>query len=213
LATASVKVNMQRRPSLVPDLFHIKRTTVTAGSPPSIQTEICGTYTDLDSAQKVALRRLDDEGISGASLNEYAENDLMNPSPGWKHGENVVVHATKGHETHDVEIETTPNSLGVRSKPGDGRVTDNLFYVLSTVQGANGTVKTEIRGIHLSRQSAVTAARHELVSGDRKQDWYSEYKEEAGFPYGEEDFEGQQLVVTATGQDGNKYMVTVVHES
>ncbi|KAJ9607009.1 hypothetical protein H2200_009020 [Cladophialophora chaetospira] len=204
---------MQRRPSLVPDLFHIKRTTVTAGSPPSIHTEICGTFTDLDSAQSTALRRLEDEGLSRASLKEYAENDLMNPTSTWKYGENVVVHATKGNEIHDVEIDTTPNSLGLRSKPGDGRVTDNLFYVLRAVQAADGSTNTEIRGIHLSRQAAVTAARHELVSGDRKEDWYSEYKEEVGSGHREEDFEGQQLVVTAVGQDGKKYMVTVIHES
>ncbi|EXJ58626.1 hypothetical protein A1O7_06053 [Cladophialophora yegresii CBS 114405] len=204
---------MQRRPSLVPDLFHIKRTTVKAGSPPSILTEICGTYTDLGSAQNAALHRLDDEGISRTSLTEYADNDLTNPSSDWKHGENVVVHASKGDEIHGVEIETTPNSLGVRSKPGDGRVTDNLFYVLCTVQSADGATHSEIRGIHLSRQSAVTAARYELVSGERKQDWYSDYKEEVGIGHREEDFEGQQLVVTATGQDGKTYIVTVVHES
>ncbi|KIW67174.1 hypothetical protein PV04_06445 [Phialophora macrospora] len=204
---------MQRRPSLVPDLFHIKRTTVRAGSPPSIHTEICGTYTDLDSAQNVALRRLDDEGIARNSLSEYMENDLLNPSSDWKHGENVVVHAKKGNEVYDIEIETTPNSLGVRSKPGDGRVTDNLFYVLHTVQSVDGETHTEIRGIHLSRQSAVTAARYELVSGDRKQDWYSDFKEEVGVGHREEDFEGLQLVVTATGQDGKKYIVTVIHES
>ena len=204
---------MQRRPSLVPDLFHIKRTIVTTGSPPSIHTEICGTYTDLDSAQNTALRRLDDEGLSRTSLGDYAENDLINPTSTWKYGENVVVHATKGNEIHEVEIDTTPNSLGVRSKPGDARVTDNLFYVLRTIQAPDRSTTTEIRGIHLSRQSAVTAARHELVSGERKGDWYTHYHEEVGSGHREEDFEGQELVVTAVGQDGNKYTVTVIHES
>ncbi|KIX94435.1 uncharacterized protein Z520_09821 [Fonsecaea multimorphosa CBS 102226] len=204
---------MQRRPSLVPDLFHIKRTTVEPGSPPIVRTEICGTYTDLDSAQKVALRRLEDEGLSRDSLGDYATNDITQPSSAWKHGENVVVHARKGDEVHDVEIETTPNSLGVRSKPGDGRVEDNLFYVLCTVQAADGSTHTEIRGIHLSRQAAVAAARHELVSGDRKQDWYKDYKEEVGVGHREEDVEGHQLVVTATGEEGEKYIVSVIHES
>ncbi|EXJ68310.1 uncharacterized protein A1O5_08925 [Cladophialophora psammophila CBS 110553] len=204
---------MQRRPSLVPDLFHIKRTTVEPGSPPIIRTEICGTYTDLDSAQKVALRRLVDEGLSRGTLSDYATNDITNPSSTWKHGENVVVHARKGDEIHDVEIESTPNSLGVRSKPGDGRVEDNLFYVLCTVQAADGSTHTDIRGIHLSRQAAVAAARYELVSGERKQDWYKDYKEEVSVVHKEEDVEGQQLVVTATGEEGEKYIVSVTHES
>lgn len=203
---------MQRRPSLVPDLFHVKRTTIIDGTPPSIHTEICGTYTDLDSAQNVAKRRLEDEGFSADSLSDYAVNDIMNPSSTWNHGENVVVHAKKGHETHNVEIESTPNSLGVRSKPGDGRVTDSLFYVLQTIQDPDGSTNTEIRSIHLSRQSAVTAAKHELLS-EHKQDWYREYREEVGLAHMEEDIEGQQVVVTAAGPDGEKYIVAVSHES
>lgn len=204
---------MQRRPSLVPDLFHIKRTTVTQ-SPPSIRTEICGTYTDLDSAQKAGLRRLENEGLSRSSLIEHAENDLMGvPSDSWQYGENVIVHARTDDETHEVEIETTPNSLGVRSKPGDGRVQDNLFYVLCTVQAPDGSTITEIRGIHLSKQAAVAAARYELVSGERKEHWYKEYKEEVGIASQEEDAEGAHLIVSALGPDGEAYVVSVTHES
>lgn len=210
---------MQRRPSLVPDLFHVKRTTVIQSPPPSsIRTEICGTYTDLDAAQSAALRRLEDEGLSRSSLTDYAENDVTAPTPSasWPHGDNVVVHARKGDEVHTVDIETTPNSLGVRSKPGDGRVQDNLVYVLCTIQGADGdSVNTAIRGIHLSRQAAVAAARHELVSGDRKEDWYVDYKEEVGLGPQEQDddAEGSQVIVRATGKDGEKYVVSVTHES
>ena len=178
-----------------------------------VHTEICGTYTDLDSAQAAASRRLEDEGISRASLDDYAENELVNPSPNWPHGENVVVHATRGNEIHDIELETTPNSLGVRSNPGDRRVNENLFYVLCTVEDADGSSQTQIKGVHLSRQAAVAAARHELVSGDHKQDWYNDYNEELGLFHREEDFEGQQRVVTALGHDGKRYMVIVAHES
>ncbi|KIX04693.1 uncharacterized protein Z518_05563 [Rhinocladiella mackenziei CBS 650.93] len=205
---------MQRRPSLVPDLYHVKRTTVTK-SPPSIRTEICGTYTSLDSAQAAGLRRLEDEGYTRSSLSEYVENDLCNdePSSSWLHGPNVLVHARKGDEIHDVEIETTPNSLGVRSKPGDGRVQDNLFYVLRTLQSEGGSINTEIRGIHLSRQAAIAAARHELISGERKEDWYQEYQETAEISLQNDDAEREQIVVLATGSDGEKYTVSVVHES
>jgi len=204
---------MQRRPSLVPDLYHIKRTTVTK-SPLSIRTEICGTYTSLETAQAAGLRRLEHEGYSRSSWSEYAENDLTGaPSSSWQHGENVLVHAVKGDEVHDVEIETTPNSLGVRSKPGDGRVQDNLFYVLRTTENAGGSVNTEIRGIHLSRQAAVTGARHELVSGERKEDWYQEYKEERPEGPHVEDDEGEQVVARALGKDGAKYVVSVTHET
>ncbi len=205
---------MQRRPSLVPDLFHIKRTTLTQ-SPPSIRTEICGTYTDLDSAQKSGRRRLDDEGLSRSSLTEFAENDLSSgvPSTSWPYGENVLVHARKDNETHEVEIETTPNSLGVRSKPGDGRVQDNLFYVLRTIRDSGGSVNTEIRGIHLSKQAAVAAARYELVSGEHKEQWYKEYKEEVGIASSEEEAEGAQVVVRALGPGGEQYIISVTHES
>jgi hypothetical protein len=204
---------MQRRPSLVPDLFHLKRTTVAAGSPPKIHTEICGTYTDFDSAQNTALHRLEAEGISRASLDDYAENDILNPSSDWEHGGNVVVHGKRGSETHNVEIEVTPNSLGVRSKPGDGRVTENLFYVLRTVEDPDGSTTTEIRGIHLSRQSAVAAAKHELVSSDHAREWYREYNEETQAGHADDEEEGEQLVVTATAPDGQKYQVAVIHES
>lgn len=203
----------QRRPSLVPDLYHVKRTTVTK-SPPSIRTEICGTYTSLDSAQVAGLHRLQHEGYSRATLSEYSENDLTGvPSPTWQYGENVLVHARKDDEIYDVEVETTPNSLGVRSKPGDGRVQENLFYVLRTIQGESGSVNTEIRGIHLSRQSAVAAARHELVSGDRTGDWYQEYKEELPMVPHDEDAEGGLVVAKAVGPDGEKYVISVIHES
>ena len=204
---------MQRRPSLVPDLYHIKRTTVTK-SPPSIRTEICGTYTSLETAQAAGLRRLEHEGYSRSVWSEYAENDLTDaPSSTWQHGENVLVHAVKGDEVHDVEIEITPNSLGVRSKPGDGRVQDNLFYVLRTIQNTGGSVNSEIRGIHLSRQAAVTAARHELVSGERKEDWYQEYKEEPPAGSHVEEDEREQVVVRASGKDGEKYVVCVMSET
>jgi len=203
----------QRRASLVPDLYHIKRTTVTK-SPPSIRTEICGTYTSLDSAQAAGLHRLEHEGYSRSSLSEYAENDLTDaPSPSWQYGGNVLLHARKGDEIYDVEIETTPNSLGVRSKAGDGRVQDNLFYVLRTTEGEGGSVNTEIRGIHLSRQAAVTAAKHELVGGDRKEDWYQEYKKELPMVPQDEDDEGGLVVLRAVGQNGEKYAVSVIHES
>ncbi len=210
---------MQRRPSLVPDLFHIKRTTVTR-SPPSIRTEICGTYTDLDSAQAAGLRRLGDEGYPRQSLSDYAENDLTgrNTPASWPHGENVLVRACRNgdDEIHTVEIETTPNALGVRSKPGDGRVQDQLFYVLRTVQspGPEGAVNTEIRSIHLSRQAAITAARHELVkSGEHKENWYREYQEHPSSGAQDEDAEGAQVVVSAVGPEGEKYVISVTHES
>ncbi|KAL2413127.1 hypothetical protein ABEF95_004982 [Exophiala dermatitidis] len=202
---------MQRRPSLVPDLFHVKRTIVSR-SPPSIHTEVCATYTDLDSAQTAALHRLEDEGYSRDSFNEYVEHELTGvPSTSWQFGDNVLVHARKGDEVHDVEIETTPNSLGVRSKPLDSRVTDNLFYVLRTVQDKSGSVHTEIRGIHLSKQGAVAAARHELVSGERKQDWYREYDEAPVSSYDED--AASQFVVSALGQDGVRYVVSVTYET
>ncbi|KAH0844682.1 hypothetical protein AYO21_01996 [Fonsecaea monophora] len=205
---------MQRRPSLVPDLFHIKRITTRAGSPPTTHTEICGTCTDLDSAQKVALRRLEDEGLSHDSMNIYVTNDITQPSSTWQYANNVVVHAETDGEIHEVGIESTPNSLGVRSKPGDGRVEDDLFYVLRTTQSpTTGFTYTEIKGIHLSRQAAVTAARYELVSGEHKLDWYKDYKEEVGVGDRAEDIEGHQVIVTAAGDDGEKYIVSVVHES
>src|SRR2546429_5832938 len=109
---------MQRRPSLVPDLFHVKRTTRT---PSSFHVEICGTYTLLSSAQTAGIRRLLDEGYSRSSFAEYSENDPDSPPPSWAYSEVVLVHATKDSEVHEVEIESTPNSLGVRSKPGEGR--------------------------------------------------------------------------------------------
>ncbi|EXJ82035.1 hypothetical protein A1O1_08103 [Capronia coronata CBS 617.96] len=202
---------MPRRTSLVPDLFHVKRTIVT-NSPPSIHTEICGTYTDLDSAQTAGLHRLEDEGYPRSVLNEYAENDLTSPlSSSWRYGQNVLVHARKGDEIHDVEIQSTPNSLGVRSKPFDGRVWDNLFYLLRTIQSRSGSVHTEIRGIYLSKQAAVSAARHELVSGEHRQDWYQEYSEAP--VAAQDDDMASQFVVSALGQDGVRYVMSVTHET
>lgn len=204
---------MQRRPSLVPDLFHIKRTTVIKTAPSS-QTEICGTYTNLDSAQTAAIRRLQDEGYSRSAWTYYAENDLTGePLSTWKHPPNVVIHANKDHEIHEVEIESTPNSLGVRSKPGDGRVEDQLFYVLRTIESEDGSINTEIRSIHLSKQAAVMAARQELLGSERTQNYYREYQEHAGIHQQDEDAEGAQIVVTAVGPDGEKYVVSVNHES
>ena len=56
-------------------------------------------------------------------------------------------------------------------------------------------------------------ARFELVSGERRHDWYDNHEEEVGLDYKDEDFRRQQLVVTALGQEGKKYIVTVVLES
>ncbi|EXJ77456.1 hypothetical protein A1O3_09682 [Capronia epimyces CBS 606.96] len=202
---------MRRRQSLVPDLFHVKRTIVTK-APPSIHTEICGTYTDIDSAEAAGLHRLEDEGYTRSSLSEYAENHLTGaPSSTWQYGDNVLVHARHGDEIHDVEIETTPNSLGVRSKSSDGRVWDNLFYLLRTVQSKSGSVNTEIRGIHLSKQAAVAAARHELLSGEHGRDWYLEYDEAP--VSARDDDTSSQFVVSAMGQDGVRYVMSVTHET
>lgn len=207
---------MQRRPSLVPDLFHIKRTTVTK-SPPSMRTEVCGTYTDLDSAQAAGLHRLEDEGYPAASMSEYAVNETMGEPPSssssWHFGQNVLVHAQKDDEIHKIEIESTPNSLGVRARPGAGRVQDQLFYVVLTVQSEDGSASNEIRGIHLSRQAAVTAARHELVSGGRTEDWYREFKDDTSAVSYLEDAGGTQVVHLAVGRDGERYVVSVTHES
>src|SRR5271154_419834 len=111
---------MQRRLSLVPDLYHIKRTTST--SLPSLHVEICGTYTSLSSAQTSGLRRLQHEGYSRSSFTEYSENDPNSRSSSWPYGDDTLVHALHDNEIYEVEIETTPNSLGVRSRPGEGRV-------------------------------------------------------------------------------------------
>ncbi|KAK5194412.1 hypothetical protein LTR99_002913 [Exophiala xenobiotica] len=204
---------MQRRPSLVPDLFHIKRTTVLE-SPPSVRTEVCGTYTSLESAQAAALQRLQNEGYSRSSWEEYAENDLTaEASSSWQYPASVVVHARKNGEVHDIEIESTPNSLGVRARAGDGRVEDQLFYVLCTIESEDGSVNSDIRSIHLSKQAAVTAALGELVSGERNKNWYREYKEVASVNPRDEDAEGPEMVVSAVGQDGGKYVVSVTHES
>lgn len=204
---------MQRRPSLVPDLFHIKRTAVLE-SPPSVRTEVCGTYTSLESAQAAALRRLENEGYSRSSWEEYAENDLTSEaSPSWQYPASVVVHARKDGEVHDIEIESTPNSLGVRARAGGGRVEDQLFYVLRTIESEDGSVNSEIRSIHLSKQAAVTAALGELVSGERNKDWYREYKEAASVNPRDGDAEGPEVVVNALGQTGERYVVSVIHES
>ena len=204
---------MQRRPSLVPDLYHIKRTTTnTTSSPPSLHTEICGTYTSLSSAQTAGLRRLQDEGYSRSSFTEYSEND-PDSTRSWPYGEDILVHARRDNEIYEVKVELTPNSLGVRSRPGEGRVEESLFYVVQTNENKDGTVKeTEIRGIHLSRQAAVHAAMHELLSHDVKRDWYKEYEEVGGGLHDEEDG-GEQVVVRATGPEGEKYIVSVMHES
>lgn len=208
----SISWTMQRRrQSLVPDLYHIKRTIISS-SPPSIHTEICGTYTDLDAAQAAGLHRLEDEGYTRSALSEYVENDLTGPrSPLWHYGDHVLVHARKGDEIHDVEIQTTPNSLGVRSKPFDGRVWDNLFYLLRTVQSDAGSVNTEIRGIHLSKQAAVAAARQELLNGEHGRDWYREYNEAP--ESAQDDDISSQFVVSALGQDGARYVMSVTHET
>jgi len=206
---------MQRRPSLVPDLFHVKRSTTNPStSRPTHHTEVCGTYTDLSVAQTSGLRRLQDEGYSRSSFTEYSENDPnAQTSSSWPHGEDVLVHARRGDEVFEVEIEITPNSLGVRSRPGEGRVEENLFYVIQTNEDKDGKVKkTEIRGIQLSRQAAVNAARHELLSHDLGRDWYKEYEEVGGRVWDEEEG-GEQVVVRATGPEGERYIVSVLHES
>jgi len=216
----------------VPDLYHIKRSTLLK-SPPSTRTEICGTYTDLDSAQAAALRRLSDEGFARETWAEYAENDLTLPEgkvDGWAYSPNIVVHARTGGgggavgEVHTVEIESTPNSLGVRAKhDGDGRVSDQLCYVLREIECEDGVASVEITGIHLSRQAALTAARRELLGEDRGREFYREYREQEvggrggrGFGGGDDDdddAEGPVVVVTAVGPDGERYVVSVTHES
>jgi len=205
---------MQRRPSLVPDLYHIKRTTTNPSTaPPSFHTEICGTYTSLPTAQTAGLRRLQDEGYPRSSFTEFSENDPNSPRPSWPYGEDILVHARRDNEIHEVAIETTPNSLGVRSRPGEGRVEESLFYVVQTIENPDGKVKkTSIRGIHLSRQAAVTSARHELLSHDMKMDGYQEYEEVGGVGHDLEDG-GDQVVVRATRQDGERYIISVMHES
>jgi len=195
---------MQRRPSLVPDLYHVKRTTL---SDTDIKTEICGTYTDYSAAQTAGNRRLLDEGHSKSTFAEYHEN---NEQEGWTYGPDVLVHARDGQsgDTFEVEIETTPNSLGVRAKPS-GRVEDSLYYVVQTCKLGKVT-KTAIRSIHLSRQAAVAAARHELLDHEVKKEWYSEYEEVAGTL---DEGDGEQAIVRAVGPEGEKYIVSVLHET
>lgn len=52
----------------------------------------------------------------------------------------------------------------------------------------------------------------ELLSHDVKRDWYKEYEEVGGGLHEEEDG-GEQVVVRATGPEGEKYIVSVMHES
>jgi hypothetical protein len=197
------KMPTARRPSLVPDLFHIKR--ISTDSSGKKKTEICGTYTDPDAADAAARRRLLNEGYSKDKFSKYEENDGQE---GWKYDSDVVVHAeVDGNEVLEVEVVTTPNSLGVKAQPG-GRVEEDLVYILQSTDGET-VQETEIRGINLNQHAAVTAARHVLLDHDVSKDWFKEYREIGG-EVGEL---GDDVVVRAIGPGGEKYIVSVVGES
>jgi hypothetical protein len=205
-----------RRASLVPDLFHVKRTFIDKHHDPSgatIKTEVVGTYTDLDVATKDGRRRLFDEGSTKDSFAKYEENTVVEGH--WKYSPEVLVHAeTAEGDVIELVLETTPNMLGVKAKP-NGRVEEELFYVLRTriyyhKDPAGGARTTDIKSAYLSRQAAVTAARRLLLDYHRIS-WYTKYEEVTSLK--EEGEVLEDVLVRAVGPEGEHYLVSVVHES
>jgi hypothetical protein len=206
-----------RRASVVPDLFHVKRTLIDYSHDPSgtsIKTEVCATYTDLDAATADARRRLFDEGDSRNSFVKCEENILVQGH--WKYPPEVLVHAeTAEGDVVELVLETTPNMLGLKAKP-NGRVEEDLFYVLQTKiyynkDPAGKARTTDIKGAYLSRQAARTAARRLLLDYHGSKSWYSKYEEVTNL---KEDEEGaEDAIVRAVGPEGVQYLVFVVHES
>jgi hypothetical protein len=204
-----------RRHSLVPDLFHVKRTFFDLrhdSSGKTLKTEVCGTYTDLDVATAAAKRRLFDEGFTKDSLAKYEENTLVDGH--WKYLPEVLIHAetTEGNVIEFV-LETTPNMLGMRG--ANGRVDEDLFYVLQTKISYNkdptgGVRTTDVKGVYLSRQAAVVAARRLLLDYHGRT-WYSKYEEVT--IENDEGTAADDAIVRAVGPSGEEYLISVVHES
>jgi hypothetical protein len=209
-----MSINARRR-SVVPDLFHVKRTFFDLrndSSGKTLKTEVCGTYTDLDVATAATKRRLFDEGFTKESLAKFEENTLVDGQ--WKHPPEVLIHAeTADGNVIEFVLETSPNMLGLRG--ANGRVEEDLYYVLQTKisyekDPTGGIRTTDIKGVYLSRQQAVIAARRLLLDYHGRT-WYKNY-EEVTTEKDDGTAEGD-VIVRAVGPLGEEYIISVVHES
>lgn len=210
--------NSGRRPSVVADLFHVKRTFIDYQHDPSgttIKTQVAATYIELNAATADARRRLLDEGRTKETWVKYEENTLVDGR--WKYPPEVLVHAeTAEGNVVELVLETTPNNLfGLRAQP-NARVEGDLFYVLQTKisydrDPAGGVRNTDVKGAYFSRPAAVNAARRLLLDYYGSRDWYRKYEEAKNLK--EEGDTAEDPIVRAIGPRGEHYLVYVVQGS
>ncbi len=196
------------------DLYHIKWTMTDFHKDPSGATQtvrICGTYTDLDAAKAAAQSFLKEKGFDKDWFTTFDVHDAVN-GVCWKHGDGVMVYAVAPDgETFTIEIETTPNTLGLRGND-EGQVEEELYHVLQTTifydKDRSGACReTNVEGSWKSYNKARIAAAKVLLDEDVAKSDFVKYDENKG----QDDWEyGEDVVVHAVGANGENILVSML---
>ncbi|RAL17481.1 uncharacterized protein BO97DRAFT_439372 [Aspergillus homomorphus CBS 101889] len=183
------------------------------------RTRILGTYLSLDTAKAAANSCLFDAGYEREFFERYesrysssSSSNTPEASPP-ANNTNIpglaILAQTPDGTTFRVCIQTTPNTKHLTLALGDGRVPLHLYYVVQTTVSADDDhPRLSVLDVFLAYQAARECAEQALLVGEGQGREYAMYVQAA--PYEKDCGFGEDVVVHATGVDGENYLVSVL---